>query len=180
MGIQVEAPSMFRRAREYGPLFFVPFAWTFTTAVHLDLVGADPSVLIAHAVMDVLLAGFAITSWTDMAEGALEAWRWIVVVGFAFTLGGTAGLVADPSIEPLLWVSLVGWMVLPAAGLVYTGWAGAAGSVVYYVGGALSAVGAVVYVAGYLVGLGTPPMVAGLALVGIGQTAGIANAAYQS
>jgi hypothetical protein len=65
-------------------------------------------------------------------------------------------------------------MLLPAAGLWDTGRRGARPARAYFVGGACSALGAVVYVLGPVVG--SAATLAGLALVGVGQTLGIAAA----
>jgi hypothetical protein len=161
---------MLRRLRENGPVVLVPLAWTFVTVAHLGAV-ARRTILIAHLVMATLLLAFAALSWVDMRDGALLVWRRVIVVGFVLTVAGAVGLVLpDPR---LLWVAVVGWMLLPAAGLWDTGRRGARPARAYYVGGACSALGAVVYVVGPN---GSAATLAGLALVGIGQTAGIVAA----
>jgi hypothetical protein len=161
---------MLRRLRENGPVVLVPLAWSFVTAAHLGAV-ARRTLLIAHLVMATLLLAFAALSWTDMREGALLVWRRVIVVGFVFTVAGAAGLVLSD--RRLLWVAVVGWMLLPAAGLWDTGRRGARPARAYLAGGACSALGAVVYVVGPN---GSAATLAGLALVGIGQTAGIVAA----
>ena len=50
---------MFRRSRELGPALLVPLAWTFVIAAHLGVV-IPRTLFIAHVVMTVLLAGFAV------------------------------------------------------------------------------------------------------------------------
>jgi len=161
---------MLRRLRENGPAVLVPLAWSFVTAAHLALV-ARRTLLIAHVVMATLLLAFAVLSWVDMRSGALLVWRRVIVAGFALTVAGAVGLVLSD--RRLLWGAVVGWMLLPAAGLWDTGRRGAHPARAYYVGGALSALGAVVYVGGPN---GSAATLAGLALVGIGQTAGIVAA----
>lgn len=161
---------MLRRLRENGPVVLVPLAWSFVTAAHLGAV-ARRTLLIAHLVMATLLLAFAALSWTDMREGALLVWRRVIVVGFVFTVAGAAGLVLSD--RRLLWVAVVGWMLLPAAGLWDTGRRGARPARAYLAGGACSALGTVVYVLGPN---GSAATLAGLALVGIGQTAGIVAA----
>ena len=161
---------MLRRLRENGPVVLVPLAWSFVTAAHLGAV-ARPTLLIAHLVMATLLLAFAALSWTDMREGALLVWRRVIVVGFVFTVAGAAGLVLSD--RRLLWVAVVGWMLLPAAGLWDTGRRGARPARAYLAGGACSALGTLVYVLGPN---GSAATLAGLALVGIGQTAGIVAA----
>jgi hypothetical protein len=160
-----------RRLRENGPVVLVPLAWSFVIAAHLGAV-ARRTLLIAHVVMATLLLAFAALSWTDMRSGALLVWRRIILAGFVFTVTGAAGLVL--SSERLLWTAVVGWMLLPAAGLWDTGRRGARPARAYYAGGACSALGAVVYVLAPVVG--SAATLAGLTLVGIGQTAGIVAA----
>jgi hypothetical protein len=162
---------MFRRLREHGPVVLVPLAWSFVTAAHLGFV-AERTLLIAHLVMATLLLAFVVLSWTDMRAGALLVWRRIIVAGFVFTVAGAAGLVL--AADRLLWTAVVGWMLLPAAGLWDTGRRGARPARAYSVGGALSALGAAAYVLGPLVG--SAATLAGLALVGVGQTVGIVAA----
>lgn len=166
---------MLRRLRENGPVVLVPLAWTFVTAAHADLVATRP-LLIAHLVMDTLLVTFAALSWSDMTTGVLRVWRTVIVVGLGLTLAGTAGLLATPMVDPLLALAVVGWMLLPAAGLAYTGRAVTEWPRVYLVGAGLSALGAVVYVAAPLLPGGAPATLVGLTLVNVGQTAGIVAA----
>jgi hypothetical protein len=171
---------VFRRLRENGPVVLVPLAWTFVTAVHLDLVGTYP-LLVAHLVMDTIILAFTVASWADMREGVLRAWKVVLVVGLGLTLAGTVGLLASPHVDVLLGVSLYGWMLLPAAGLAYTGRHVGDDEAprVYLAGAVLSVVGAAVYAVAGAAGLGTVGVVVGLTLVNVGQTAGIVTAVYQ-
>ena len=157
--------------RDLGPAALVPAAWGATAAAHADVLGTD-GIFIAHVVMAAFIAFFAVTGWSAMAEGALQAWRLVLVVGLAVTLAGIAGFLDAPGADALLGTSIVGWMVLPAAGLAYTGWEMPGSGVVYYGGGALSVAGAVVYVTA-LAAFGGAAELAGIALVGLGQTAGM-------
>jgi hypothetical protein len=168
---------MFRRAREFGPELLVPFAWAFVTAAHLG-VGSDQALVIAHAVMAVLLAGFAITGRADMQEGVLEVWWYVIVVGFFVTLCGLAGTVVEPTNGFLQGIALVGWMVLPAVGFVDTGRRVSDGAWVYVGGAAGCGVGVLLYAAG-VVWSTDAALVGGLTLVGAGQTAGILDAALR-
>jgi hypothetical protein len=167
--------------RENGPVVLVPAAWTLATVGHAGLV--EPrTVFIAHLVMDVVLVAFAGLSWSEMAEGTLLVWRRVLVGGLGVTLLGTAGfLVGGPTADALFAATVVGWMLLPAAGLLLTGRAVPASEAawVYTAGAGLSAVGAVVYVVGVVGVGGTVALLAGLSLTNLGQTAGIANAVYQ-
>mgnify|MGYP000135606172 FL=1 len=159
---------MLRRLRENGPAGLVPLAWTFVTAAHLDVV-TRRTLLIAHVVMATLLFAFAALSRADMREGALLVWWRLVVAGLVPTAAGAVGLVV--SSEPLLWTAVVGWMLLPAAGLWDTGRRGASPARVYLWSGALAGLGALTYLLGPVAG--ATATVAGLVLVGVGQTAGI-------
>ena len=170
---------MLRRLRENGPVLLVPLAWTFAAAAHLELLSVR-AVLIGHVVMDVVLVGFAALSWADMRQGVLLAWKVVLLVGLGFTLLGTAALVASPGNTALFRVTILGWMLVPAAGLVYTGRHVEAGTApwVYTAGAGLSGLGAAAYLVGSPLVVGSLGVL-GLALVGIGQTAGIVNAVYQ-
>lgn len=158
---------MFRRLRETGPGLLVPLAWTVVAGAHLGVVSAH-ALFVAHVVMSVLLAGFVVTGWTEMAEGALRTWRSVVAVGFVATALGVAGFLIDA--DPLLAVALYAWMAMPAGGLLLTGLAPDAPSIPYLGGGAVCALGVVVYA----VAPDSPLL--GLALVGAGQTVGILDA----
>jgi len=170
---------MLRRLRENGPVVLVPLAWTFALAAHVDAL-ALRTVLIAHLVMDTVIVAFTALSWREMTTGVLRAWKAVLLAGLVVTLLGTAGLLVAPPLRPVLTVTVVGWMVVPAAGLFYTGrhveqWAS-----VYTVGAAGSVAGAVVYTAGVLAGatggVGLGLVAGGILSTGIGQTAGIVAA----
>lgn len=167
--------AMLRRLRETGPVVLVPLAWTFAVAAHRGLL-ATRTVLIAHLVMDAVLVAFTVLSWSDMRRGVLRAWRLVLLVGLALTLLGTAGLLQTPPARPLLWLTVVGWLVVPAAGLAYTGRHAERSPRAYTGGAALSVLGAAVYVAGSVVAVDAPLLVVGLGLAGLGQTAGIVAA----
>jgi len=165
---------MLRRLRENGPVVLVPLAWTFATAAHLDLL-ALRTVLIAHLVMDAIIATFTVLSWREMTDGILLVWRRVLVAGLGVTLVGTVALLAEPPVEPLLSATVVGWMLVPAAGLAYTGRNVDRHPRVYTAGAALSVAGVVAYVLGLGVGVAALPVV-GLTLTNVGQTAGIVAA----
>jgi len=173
------------RLRADAPAGLVPLAWAFVTAAHLGIV-ADRTLFVAHLVMDGLLVAFVALSWSDMTRGVLLAWRRVILAGIPVTLAGTAGL-ALPLSTAFLWVAVVGWMLLPAAGLVYTGLAvdGGAAVTVNLGGAALSLLGAVAYALGglwgsapFLAGV-VHPAVPGLVLAGVGQTVGIVDAVFR-
>lgn len=166
---------MFRRLRENGPALLVPAAWTLVLVAHLGTAGREP-LTVAHGVMVVVIALFAALSWSDMADApVLRAWRLVLVVGLPVTAAGLVGLLSRPPTEWLLAVAVLGWMALPAPALVYTGRRVGADEYprVYVAGGTLAALGALVYAAGLAVGAGVAVAVVGIALVGVGQTAGI-------
>jgi hypothetical protein len=167
---------MLPRLRENGPVVLVPLAWTFTAAAHLDVV-QPRTVLIAHLVMDVIIAAFTVLSWRDMTDSVLLAWRRVLVVGLGITLAGTAGLLATPQIEPLLTGTVIGWMVVPGVALLYTGQHVTRRPLAYTIGGMQSLVGAVAYAVGVF-GSAEALVYVGLVFAGFGQTLGIAAAVY--
>ncbi|MFB6308492.1 MAG: hypothetical protein ABEH35_04105 [Haloarculaceae archaeon] len=167
---------MFRRLRELGPAVLVPLAWTFVTAAHLGTV-TDHTLFVAHVVMAVLLAGFAVTGRADMRDGTLRVWWSIIVVGLVLTVGGAVGFHLRGGSAVLLGGALFGWMLLPAVGFVDTGRRATDGGWIYLGGAGACLLGALVYAVGPLGASGVA--VAGLALVGIGQTAGILHAAVR-
>ena len=135
---------MFRSAREIGPVFLIPAAWSVVAATHLGIV-AERTLFIAHVVMSVLLAAFAVTAYADMREGTLRVWWAVIAVGFLPAVAGAVGFRLDSA--PLHAAALYGWMLLPAAGLIDTGRRVTEASVVYLGGAALCVVGAAVYAA---------------------------------
>ncbi|WP_439027463.1 hypothetical protein [Haloarchaeobius sp. DT45] len=161
---------MLRRLRETGPALLVPLAWTFATLAHLE-VASTHTVRVGMVVMDLLLVAFTVLSWQDMQEGVLFAWKVVLVVGTALNLLGTLALFSDPVNTTLAAVTVVGWMLVPAAGYVYTGRNVDRQPRVYLAGAALSLLGAVLYLVPVLGG--PDSALAGFALVGLGQTAGI-------
>jgi hypothetical protein len=167
---------MLNRLRENGPIVLVPLAWTFTAAAHLGVVQSR-TVLIAHLVMDIIIAAFTILSWRDMTDGVLLAWRRVLVIGLGITLAGTAGLLATPQIEPLLTGTVIGWMVVPAVALLYTGQHVTRRPLAYTIGGTQSLVGSVAYAIGVF-GSAEALVYVGLVFAGVGQTLGIAAAVH--
>ena len=166
---------MLQQLRESGPGLLVPLAWLFVAAANVGAVGSR-SILIAHLVMTAFITFFLTTGWADMSTGALAGWRAVMVVGLGVTLAGVAGFVVEST--ALLTTSLVGWMLLPAAGLAYTGRLIEEAAGVYYGSAAVGGLGTVVYLLSLVGGgesIGVIGLV-GLALVGIGQTAGIVDA----
>lgn len=165
---------MLRRTRETAPVLLVPLAWTAVAAAHVDLLG-DEGVLIAHLVMAAFIAVFAVTGRAEMGTGALRAWWLVLVVGLGVTLLGVAGFLLPGDGTALFAASLVGWMLLPAVGMAYTARLIPAARAVYLGGAAVAVAGAALYLVA-LAGDGGPLELAALALVGVGQTAGIVDA----
>ena len=166
---------MLSRIRDNGPILLIPAAWTTVGAAHVNLV-SEQSIFIAHLVMATFIAFFAVTGWQLMNEGALRVWRAVLVAGLGLTLAGIAGFLVSTGETVLLAVSLGGWMLLPAAGLAYTGREIPAARTVYVGSAILCLLGAAIY--GLAVGVleTTIGALAGIALVAVGQTAGIVDA----
>jgi hypothetical protein len=166
--------------RENGPALLVPAAWGVAAGAVLGVVSGH-ALFVAHVVMSALLAAFVAASWRDMATGVLRAWKLVILAGTPVTLAGVAGFLARDGTVPglaaalpadaLLAVAFYGWMVLPAPAFVYTGLRDTAvpRSTAHYAAAGCSVAGAAVAA---LAGSSTG-VVAGIALVGLGQTAGI-------
>ncbi len=165
---------MIDQIRDIGPVMLVPAAWVATMwAVIGEL--DDHGMLIAHIVMVAFISFFLITGSREMDRGALRAWRAVMAIGIPVTLAGIAGFVVDSQATLLFSISLVGWMLLPAAGLAYTA-REIPGAAIHYGGGAaLSVVGAVCFLA-FLAGFDDSLGVIGVGLVGFGHTMGIVEA----
>lgn len=155
---------MFRRLRETAPAGLVPLAWAVVAGAHVGAVSTH-ALFVAHVVMSVLLAAFAVTGWAEMDAGVLRTWRTVIALGFGATALGVGGFLL--AADPLLAVALYAWMALPAAGLAVTARAVDGPGVAYAAGAAACVAGLLSY---------APSPLAGLALVGLGQTAGILDA----
>jgi len=176
MSARCDLALVFRPVRANGPALLVPAAWIVVAAATFDVVSTH-ALFVAHVVMSALLVAFVVASWRDMAAGVLRAWKLVILAGTPVTLAGVAGFLAlgSPAIPPtaLLAVSLFGWALLPAAGFVYTGRRVEVGARIYDVGAVCCVAGAVAVA----VGSASPSTNAvGLALVAVGQTAGILDA----
>lgn len=165
---------MFRRLRETTPGALVPLAWVFM-AVALTGGITDYTVLMAHVTMAGIMAVFIATGWSEMSEGALRAWRTVILLGLPVTVAGAASFLIEPGTAALQTVAIVGWMLLPAWGLWDT--AGRLPNERHtqlYLGGATACVvGAGLYIVGSVVGGSLTMWLFGIALTGIGQTVGI-------
>lgn len=165
---------MFGTLRRFAPVVLIPSAWIAAGAAVTGALRPD-GMLIAHLVMAGFILLFLVTGWREMDRGALRAWRAVLVAGLAITLAGVAGFVGPVAGPTLLGVSLVGWMLLPAAGLAYTARAIPDAAVVYAGGAAVSAVGAAVFV--WTLSAGAPAVGPAFGLVAVGHTVGIVDAA---
>lgn len=165
-----------RSLRENGPIVLVPAAWSVVLAAHVGTV-TERTLLIAHVVMLVLQVVFVAASWSEMSDGVLRIWRTVILVGIPATAAGLAGLLGiGTGIDGvLLGLGIYGWMVLPATGLALTGPRMPEEGRRYLGGAALCGIGVVLYAVEPLFG-GRIVALSGIALVGIGQTVGIADA----
>ncbi|PSQ38426.1 hypothetical protein BRD13_06350 [Halobacteriales archaeon SW_5_70_135] len=162
------------------PAGLVPLAWGFAAAVAVGAAGGR-ALAVGLGVMVVLFAVFA--AQPAMGEGALAAWRLVIVAGLVANLVSLAGLFDLFGGEAVVAVSAYAWMLLPVPALVRTGRAVGA-SRRYLAFAVLSTVGAGVVLAGTLSGgvLGldtTAVALVGVALVGLGQTGSIVDAALR-
>jgi hypothetical protein len=168
---------MIEPIRDLGPIALIPAAWTATALTVLGHLGEE-GMLIAHGVMAVFIAFFAVTGWSEMSTGALRSWRTVLVAGLPVTLAGIAGFLVTTVETPLHAVSLIGWMVLPAVGLADTARRLPEAKLVYLSAAGLSILGALAAVAG--LALDDQRFVLGaLALVAVGQTASIVDASLR-
>lgn len=179
-----------RRLRENGPVVLVPLAWSFATAAHLGRLETR-TVVIAHLVMDGIITTFAAASWSEMSEGVLRAWKLVLLVGLGFTLLGTTALLGqseDESTEEAvsgnetaLMLTVLSWMLVPAAGLAYTGLRVKEDEAprIYLAGAVLSVLGSLAYASAPADSPASARKLLGLTLANVGQTAGIVNAVYQ-
>lgn len=168
---------MIERVRDLGPVVLVPAAWLATLGAVLDLLDSD-GMAIAHAVMLVFILFFLLTGYQSMASGALRVWRGVMVLGTPITAAGFAGFFVTTGETALFSVSLIGWMLLPAAGLAYTAGEIPEARVIYGGGAVLSVLGALGMLA-FVAGTSDIFAVIGITLVGIGHTVGIGEASLR-
>lgn len=168
--------------KDVGPAGLVPAAWIFAAAAVLEVVTAR-TVLIAMTVMSVLLVIFFVATLSEMTGPVLSAWQRVLGVGAVVNVLGTVDLLVTPGADPFAALTLYAWILLPAAAYVRT-WAAMSGPAyrhVYLVGALLSLSGSILFAIGGAALLDAATVaVGGMALVGIGQTAGIVTAALQN
>ena len=165
---------MFGTLRRFGPVALIPAAWLAAGASVVGLLGPQ-GMLIAHLVMVGFIGFFLVTGWDRMDDGALRAWRAVLVVGMGLTLVGIAGFVGPIAGPVPLGVSLVGWMVVPAAGLGYTARELPAAAPIYAGGAAAALLGAALFA--WTASTGQPVVWPSIGAVAAGHTAGIVDAA---
>lgn len=163
--------------RRYGPVGLVPLAWTFAGAALFTTLVSERTLLIGLGVMTAIFAVFAVQP--RMGDPVLRVWRSVLVGGFLVNVVGLAALLSGAVPRSLAAVSLVGWLVLPVAGLFVTGRRVEWGGRWYLACAAVAGVGAPFVVLG-VVGGEMSVGVGGLVLVTAGQTASVTLAAYQN
>lgn len=168
---------MIGQVRDLGPIVLIPAAWI---AAMLSIVGtlSDTGMFIAHVVMAVFITFFAATGWNLMGQGALRAWRSVLVAGLPVTLAGLAGFYVSSYETVLFAISLVGWMILPAAGLAYTARELPEAAFMYASCTIFSLAGAGL-AGGGLVLENETVLLVGIAVVAVGQTASIIDASIR-
>jgi hypothetical protein len=170
------------RVTDIAPAGLVPAAWTLTAAAHTS-VTSNRTLFIGMAVMDAALLGFAVASTGEMTGPVLPAWRQVIIAGLLMTLLGTADMAVSPDTNPALPVTLYAWMLLPGVAYLHTGreTTRSPHREVYLGAAVLSALGAGVYSLSFLdIAGGDGMLLAGIAVLGVGQTAGIVTAALQN
>jgi len=184
-GCPAHVSVMQRRLTDFAPGLLVPAAWAVTVGAHAGAVGRHP-VFVALCVMDVLLVAFYAAGRSAMDGPVLRVWRRVLVAGFLATLVGTVDLAVDAGSDPVLPLTVLAWVLLPGVAYLATGRAVAASPFreVYLLAGVASLAGAGGYALAWTLGdvsaLGDPVARWSLAVVGVGQTAGILAAVAQN
>jgi len=174
-----------RRLTDVGPGLLVPAAWAVTAGAHAGAVGRHP-VFVALCVMDVLLVAFYVVGRSAMDGPVLRVWRRVILAGFVATLAGTVDLAVGAGSDPVAPLTVLAWILLPGVAYLATGRAVTQRPYrqVYLLAGVASLAGAGGYALAWTVGdtgaLDDPVALWSLALVGVGQTAGILAAVAQN
>lgn len=168
---------MHRTVTDVVPAVLVPAAWTLVVLAHGSTLVSRQVLGIALAVMTLLLGAFAVGARDRMTGPVLGLWQGVLVLGFVVTLVGTVDVFVTTRSDPTLVLTLYAWMVLPGLAYIGTGQSVEAPFGTVYLGsGIVSLAGAGTYaVAG-----STVEAAVGLAVVAIGQTAGIVAAVAQN
>jgi hypothetical protein len=170
------------RVTEIAPAGLVPAAWLLTATAHTSI-ASNRTLFIGMIVMDAALLLFAVASIGEMTGPVLTAWQGVIVAGLLMTVLGTVDMAISPDANPALPVTLYAWMLLPAVAYLYTGreTTQKPNQQVYLGAAVLSIVGAGIYSVPFIDILGGDAvMLTGIAVLGVGQTAGIVVAALQN
>lgn len=158
-----------KRLTEYGPLALIPAAWITVIATINGSVGTDP-LMIAHGVMIAFLIFFTYVGWSKMTDKVLSVWRLVIAGGIPVTIAGLVGFWIDHHL--LLTLSLVYWAILPGIALIETGIRMPDHRIMFVLAGTVTLLGVVLAKICQPCATGGS-MTVGLAVVGIGQFAGI-------
>lgn len=170
------------RVTDVAPAGLVPAAWLLTGAAHASVV-SNRTLFVGLVVMDAALLAFALASAGEMTGPVLPAWRQVILAGLLATLLGTADMAVNPGTNPALPVALYAWMLLPAVAYLHTAreTTRRPHRGVYLGAAILSVIGAGLYSLPFIeVAGGAGVALAGIAVLGVGQTAGIVVAALQN
>lgn len=155
--------------RDVLPVLLIPSAWILSYFILNGSLESDP-MRIAHIVMFFFITIFLITGYKEMDSGVLKAWLIVLVIGWVITILGITGFYYSDYSDVLHKISLFGWMIAPALGLVYTGYK--SGYITYYVSSSISFIG---LVSAFIIS----PSV-GVVVVAVGQTVGMCRAVWDS
>ena len=170
------------RVTDVAPAGLVPAAWLLTAAAHTSL-ASNRTLFIGMLVMDAALLSFAVASVGEMTGAVLPAWRQVILAGLLATLLGTVDMAVATGTNPALPVTLYLWMLLPGVAYLHTGreTTRSPHREIHLGAAALSVIGAVIYSVPFVdIAGGSRLMLAGIAVLGIGQTAGIVVAVLQN
>lgn len=120
---------MIADVRDALPVLLIPSAWIVTYFIITGSVQSQ-SMRIAHIVMVLFISIFLITGYEKMRDGVLRVWLGVLSAGWVITSVGLIGFYLPSYSYILHWISLLGWMLIPSVGLLYTGYK--ADDIVYY------------------------------------------------
>lgn len=160
---------MIADVRDALPVLLIPSAWIVTYLIINDSVQSR-SMRIAHIVMLLFISIFLVTGYEKMREGVLKVWLGVLLAGWGITLAGLIGFYVSTYSYILHWMSLLGWMLIPSIGLLYTGYR--ADDIIYYLSSLIN-----------LIGVGLTVVLSpsiGVLVVAVGQTVGMSKAVWDS
>lgn len=164
--------------RKYVPTILIPFAWAVALPQARRYI-MESGVLVMHVVMIGFLTFFLITGWQKMNdESVLNFWKWVIFLGLIPTFCGLIGVAAYQQ-SSLIMIDILGWAILPTAGMTYTGYIiQDKGQYIYYLSSVLSFVGVIILFLVLYKSLQNPSV--GIALVCAGHTMGIIEAVVRN